>query len=275
MTLEVKGVTLELTASCNLKCTICPLGTGLLKRKCKTMPYALVDRILYDNPNLERINLNNWGEPLLHPEFFRILSGINTRLPKCQIHFATNGTLLSDSVAEKLLKHRIHEIQFSVDGIDDTYERIRNTKYNEVRERIETFIKRRNAAKNPVRIIIKAVVCKETEDGIEALTKAWTGLADEVRLQPMLEYKEGVRSGPCRELFNDPVVVFTDGRVVPCCSDYNGELELGDAYIADLRTIWNGRMAEAIRDTHKRLKYPKVCQLCTEYKTDRCKERFK
>ncbi len=46
------------------------------------------------------------------------------------------------------------------------------------------------------------------------------------------------------------LVVQWDGRVVPCCRDYDGELVLGDATEQTLLEIWRGPALQRLREQH-------------------------
>ena len=276
MHFTLDSVTLELTAVCNLRCTICPLGRGELKRSRTLMPVELVRDILTENSHFTRVNLNNWGEPLLHPRFAEILNLTNTLAPQAKVYFATNATLLDDALSGVLLSAKIHEIHFSVDGVGPHYEHVRGTGYQDVSQRIRAFIAHRARLHSSVRVCIKAVVCAATEAGMDDLVGEWRGVVDEIRLQPLLEFGDrgSRRSAPCPELRNSYVTVLSDGRVTPCCADYNGALTIGHAGEETLESIWNGERAERLRASHDTGAFPEFCLRCTEYRTDKCAERF-
>ena len=61
------------------------------------------------------------------------------------------------------------------------------------------------------------------------------------------------------------------GRVVPCCSDYDGKLILGDANKQTLQEIWDSY--EWLREKHKKLEWNDVpiCKDC-DYN---CKEKYR
>lgn len=276
MNIPITSITLETTALCNLRCRICPTGRGEVERKTKTMSMAMIYKIIRENPQTVRINLNNWGESLLHPEFENIIGHINDKLRDCKICFATNATLLNEATADMILKHNIYEIQFSIDGVGPAYSKIRETGYEHIKKNILSFIEAKRRAGNKTRLVVKAVVNRETEANLDALNGEWEGVVDEVRLQPEITYDSSyIRRTPCPELFNNHLVVLSDGKVTPCCADYNGALTMGDANKSDtLETIWNSGRACALRKAHETGRYPKFCSKCSEYGTDKCKRRF-
>lgn len=275
MNIPITSITLETTAICNLKCKICPTGRREVVRGTKQMTMDLIYKIVMENRGATRINLNNWGEPLVHPAFEQILKLINDELPKCKIYFATNATLLYKDITNMLLKYKIHEIQFSVDGVGEIYSNIRGTEYEYTRKNILDFIETKNEVGNKVKLVLKAVVNKDTEPTLDVLLNDWKGLL-ETKLQPELKYDSSyIRKTPCPELFNNHLVVLSDGRVTPCCSDYNGALCMGFANQDNtLEAIWNSERAQRFRKAHESGRYPKFCLKCSEYETDKCRRRF-
>ena len=63
------SVNLELTNHCNLKCSFCPTGNGLMVRPRGFMDPDVFDRALETAGPLEFVLLFQWGEPLLHPQW--------------------------------------------------------------------------------------------------------------------------------------------------------------------------------------------------------------
>lgn len=109
----------ELTNFCNLKCPVCPIGTGDLRRNPKAMEPELLERLLDEwGQYLLTIALFAWGEPLLHPQLKQMLSiasryTIPTRL-------STNGQNLNDErVIDALITHPPTYLIVALDGLTD------------------------------------------------------------------------------------------------------------------------------------------------------------
>jgi radical SAM protein with 4Fe4S-binding SPASM domain len=62
------------------------------------------------------------------------------------------------------------------------------------------------------------------------------------------------------------IVVLWDGRVVPCCFDYDGINSLGSLQEQSLTEIWHGERLAALREAHKKgnLSNIKLCANCTD-----------
>jgi len=117
-------VTIETTRMCNLKCRMCPLRT--LPRGNKFVEPRLVKRVCSElHPYLDKIIFLGLGEPLMHPRFFELLEIANSY--NVRTEFTTNGTLVTEKVARKLIDHKVYKVNFSVDGATKkTFESMRN-----------------------------------------------------------------------------------------------------------------------------------------------------
>ena len=95
---------IEISGQCNLKCTECSLGSGLMTRHGGLMDIELYKKIIHElSPYLYNINLYFQGEPMLHPRFFDFLEisrGIKMTV-------STNGHFLSEENAGKTCPVRI------------------------------------------------------------------------------------------------------------------------------------------------------------------------
>src|SRR6266496_4055079 len=93
----------ETTAKCNLYCPMCPRETH--KQPKEDMSEDIFDRLVSGSAATgEHMMLIGLGEPLLDPKFF-------DRIERCERHgistlLSTNGTLLDEKNAEKLLATR-------------------------------------------------------------------------------------------------------------------------------------------------------------------------
>jgi MoaA/NifB/PqqE/SkfB family radical SAM enzyme len=65
-------------------------------------------------PSAETVSLSGFGEPLLHPQFCDFLSQVKRAGLRAEL--ITNGTLLSDRVAERLVDEQLDRLAVSTDG---------------------------------------------------------------------------------------------------------------------------------------------------------------
>jgi radical SAM protein with 4Fe4S-binding SPASM domain len=122
-----KLLVIESTSRCNLKCPMCP-------RTIEMSPsgeYGDLDESIL--PNLEgairstaSVCLSSMGKPLLNRRLPAISERIKSVNPLVQVPITTNGSLLSESVAESLIKCGIDSVNVSIDAADPAiYAKIR------------------------------------------------------------------------------------------------------------------------------------------------------
>ena len=264
------SVNLELTNHCNLRCTICPVNTTMRRAK-GFMDGALFRRVIDENPQIHFVLAFQWGEPLLHPEFFDLVRYAADRGVSTMI--TSNGTYLTPENRAKLLSCGLARITFSVDGDATTHRAIRDYDLETLRRDVTQFVKERDAAGAALRIDVSMVVDATTQHALPAFKAEWTGAVDRVQAIPRLIAER--RTTPCRELWRGTLVVLWDGRVTVCCVDSEGLLQVGDARTDSLSTVWNGEKMRALRRAHAERDFPSLCAMCGEYETDGVSKRFR
>ena len=266
MNYRVRTIHLELTNFCNLKCVMC--ATLQMERPKKELSFDLIKKIVNENPQVSAFGLTNWGEPLLHSQFFDIVSFLKQH--NKEVRFCTNATLLNGITILRLVHSGVDQINFSLDGINEVYEQIRNYPYKEVKQNIMNLLSFEKKAEKKIRHRIAATVFDVNESHLEDLKKDWKGILKVVP-QPMLTFKRKVEHKKCHQLFDDHLVVLSDGSVVPCCVDYDANLVVGDAKTQTLNEIINSKKMEALRINN----VDSFCNYCSEYKTMKAARRFK
>jgi sulfatase maturation enzyme AslB (radical SAM superfamily) len=98
-----------------------------MKREKGYMSLATFKRIIDLNPELERIYLTNWGDPLIHPEMAEMIRYTHSKDKHTAI--TTNGTALDRELSRELIKSGLDLIKISVDGDKETYQKIRDYSY--------------------------------------------------------------------------------------------------------------------------------------------------
>ena len=266
----LSSVNLELTNHCNLRCTICPVNTTMQRAKGYMDP-ALFRRVIDENPNLDFVLAFQWGEPLLHPQFFELTRYAADRGIRTMI--TSNGTHLTPENRAGLLACGLDRITFSVDGDHATHMAIRSYDLDVLRRDIMTLVRERDESDSPLRIDISMVVDQATEGALDTYFVDWKGIADRVQAIPRIVAER--RASPCRELWRGTLVVLWDGRVTTCCVDSEGLLTVGDATTAPLSEIWNGEGMRGIRRAHTDGAFPSLCGMCGEYEHPTVSKRFR
>lgn len=120
-TVEIKSAFVETTSSCNLKCKHCYNNSGV---SCNYIDFEVIERLVSSlvELNADFVSISG-GEPLLHPDFDRIMGLLDHYNIKFQI--ITNGTLLHTKI-EVLEKYKRKVfIQISLDGVGTTHDDLR------------------------------------------------------------------------------------------------------------------------------------------------------
>ncbi len=269
-TFYLTSVMLEITNLCNLKCRFCPAEK--MTRARGFMDPALAETVLKTCKNLQYVYLYDWGEPMLHPELPRIIQ-IAAELGH-RTFMVTNGTLLTPTLSESIIRAGLSTICFSIDGLDDVYTMLRGFDYQTLEANVLEFLKIRAKLNPQLRVEINYVVSPDTERHVERFRAMWGDKADHIAFQPMLTYHQVRRERACRELWKGTLVVLWDGTVVACCVDYNGALKVGDATTQDVTGILNSREMVRLRKDHARGHFCSACSFCSEFETECVDGRF-
>lgn len=266
---KYKKVYLEITNVCNLKCDFCPET----KRKAEFISEAAFEQILDQiKPFTDYIYLHVKGEPLLHPNFGRLLDISYEKGFK--VNITTNGTLIDKAADTLIAKPAVRQINFSLHSFDGNQKEISKAAYI---DSILNFSSRAIAESN---IIISlrlwnldsallaenqrkrnlAIMHKIEEyfklpyaiQGNLSETKALK-LCEQVYLNldyefkwPDLQEEEDFNKGTCFGL-RQQVAILVDGTVVPCCLDGEGIINLGNINEDKFADIISGKRAESIR----------------------------
>ena len=264
------SVMLETTNHCNLRCRFCP--SAKMHRPRGFMDPGLAERVLRDCGRLQYVYLYDWGEPMLHPELPSIIQTAS-RLGH-RTFMVTNGTLLTPSLSEAIIRAGLSAICFSIDGLFEIYSSLRGFDYRVLEQRVMEFLGTRERLNPRLRVEINYVVSRETEQQVERFRSIWAARVDHITFQPMLMYSKVRRFRPCRELWKGSLVVLWNGTVVACCVDYDGVLKVGDATEESITSILNSRPMVLLRSDHVRGRFCSLCSYCSEYETECVDGRF-
>ncbi|HET7539561.1 MAG TPA: radical SAM protein [Polyangiaceae bacterium] len=139
---------IELTSRCNLACTQCLRSQGLKPYDIGDIHFEDYRRILAQFPRTMNLFLNGFGEPLMHPEFVDIVEYTRSVLPWAKIGIYSNGTLLREELAARILGSGLTEINVSIDAATpETYRKVRRGgRFDLLHENIRGLLRRRRAA---------------------------------------------------------------------------------------------------------------------------------
>ncbi|MBA4386909.1 MAG: hypothetical protein C0404_02945 [Verrucomicrobia bacterium] len=245
---------IESSSICNLKCVMCPNKDMPAEEK-TLMKLDLFKKIIDEAGTFAGdVYLHHRGEPLTNPALFEMIAYANAA--DLRVRFHTNGTLLDEARADKLLTANPQLVSFSVDGFEkEPYERIRaGANFETTVENICRFATMRRARrlKHPYIVVEKIrfrnPVAPANRDAVQAVRQRFTdaGVDEIIEKDEYLWTQEGnpEPAGPrtC-SICTFPwysMVICADGTVTPCPQDFQGRMKMGDVNRQGLGEIWNG-----------------------------------
>lgn len=266
-----QSILLEPTNACNLRCRMCPAyGEGVKKSRevgfiKKELWMKAIDEI-GSWPSPVNLDIHGAGEPLLHPQFFDIVSYAKSK-NNIIVGFLCNGTIFDQKKAMAVMELGIDWVCFSVDGAQkEIFEYYRKGAVLEsVEENIRYLISLRNHNAKPT---ISFNMVNHEEADINMFIDKWAGLVDSLQVslkRPVLR-EENPRLTllkPCPLLYQQ-LVIGWPGMTGLCCEDYWGDYLTGDFHRESLYDIWHGKRLEKARKLHEisRQKKLYLCRTC-------------
>ncbi|MBI4567432.1 MAG: radical SAM protein [Planctomycetes bacterium] len=117
-------LTLETSAACNLRCTMCSLEEFYAPKGLMTL--ETFERCAPLIPALQSIDFGTTGENLLNPRLMTMMARARAISPGLHMHLQTNATLLDAALAETLVECGLDVLIVSIDAArPETFARIR------------------------------------------------------------------------------------------------------------------------------------------------------
>ncbi len=116
---------IETSFACNLACVMCPWkGIREQSENDGLMDASVWEALRHHLQNAKEIDFSGGGEPLLQPNLADWIT--EAKQAGCKAGFLTNGTLLDETVASRMIQAGVDWIALSADGARaDTFERVR------------------------------------------------------------------------------------------------------------------------------------------------------
>jgi radical SAM protein with 4Fe4S-binding SPASM domain len=267
------AISVELSSRCNLSCPECVTGAGLLERGNGFIDLKIAGKVAEE---LSGKTISAWlyfqGEPMMHPEFFEIVSLFRKMNPV----ISTNGHFLDEESCRKLADSSLKKIIIPYDGTtSDTYNKYRvggdHTLVTEGIRRLADTI-RKNGSR--VKIEIQLLLGRHNEQETKAVAAFAASVNAGFRIKSIqvLDIKRAeawMPSDPVRSRYQKSdgkwesmsshargclrmwtsAVVTADGEVVPCCFDKFAAHSMGNLNDQTFSRIWFGEKYRAFRDS--------------------------
>jgi len=257
-------VDLELSSKCNLHCPMCPTITERFKKlrretfKEGLMDFALIKRIIDEvHPHIYSLRLSWVGEPTLHP---RLIDSVDYA-KKCgikEVSFLTNGSKLHLDYMKKIIEAGLDIMTVSIDGMGDTYNRIRSPlRFDQTINKL-TELRRYMDVTGTKKPLIKIQgVWPAIRDNPEHYYNTFSPLVDLIAFNPLIDYLHNDDDILYADNFSCPqpyqrVTVSADGRAAMCSNDDLVGVIVGDAKTQSIYNIWHGNEMNHVRELHGR-----------------------
>lgn len=267
---------IEILNYCQFNCSFCPKT----KRNPRAMTVDEFTHIIQEiKPYTDTIYLHVLGEPLLHEQLDDLLSV--SEAYQMHVNITTNGYAIKEK-EDILLRHNdLNKINISLHALED--ENHKHLSLTDYMNNIQDFTKK--AVEHNITIIYRLWdtnkkdttilnILKEAYPDIEFTNEVspqnGRKLAYRVFLHQSNQFEWPVQStkteednGYCLGL-KSHIAILSDGTIVPCCLDSEGQIALGNIFTDSLESIITSEKAVAIRDGFRQHKavHP-LCKKCS------------
>lgn len=244
------------------------------------MPRELVEECVAQIKSIQSVRhvyVFNFGEPMAHPDFVELIEYLDKELTPLRksrglvVEMFTNGSLLRGQKADVLLRtNLLTSLILSFDGFGDkeSFEKMRGPYYEKVIQNVTEFGRRAKLEKPGLILRTNSIVPNSDEiggasaismaDAKVELSKVFLESGFEVYTRTLHDYAGDIDlsikgrsapavSGSCHNVESDQVFISANGKVLPCCSQMNEGLSVGDIKETDLVDIYNGPVMNDLR----------------------------
>jgi len=268
----LKKVYIEITNICNLCCSFCPKTRRVPRSLSAEEFHAILQKL---RPHTEYVYLHVMGEPLLHPDLSQMLD--DCRQLGMKVCLTTNGTLLEKRRTALLTAPALHKISVSLHCAEANPSLVQLQSYLQ-----RVFPVCRDAAAN-------GIICTlrlwneggqqdrngEILDFIRSRTELWqpmrngsVKLAENLYLDTAEKFDWPDLAAERRQTqfcygLRDQAAILSDGTVVPCCLDHEGDIDLGNIFRQSFDEILESDRARALYEGFSRRKpTEELCRRC-------------
>ena len=252
----------EPTNRCNKNCVYCARDS--MNRTFHDLSSDAFANIVDKIPRGIYISLTGNGEPLLNKYIYSMIS--LARAKGLLVGLITNGTLLTEKNARKLIESAPNKVQISFDAIDkDVYNKMYRSpsgalSYERVLAKILKFLYLERAQhRNGIFVTISSVLTDAVQEVRAKSSSFWESLpidnyfespAFSLQTDSGLSEERRVKSEEPWQICPTPWITLkinSDGSVNPCCHDFSSKYVIGNINKSPLAEIFNSEKAVALR----------------------------
>lgn len=265
----------ETVSACNAGCIMCP-SSAMKREKAVMRPevhQTILRKISEWGAPISLITHAGLGEPLLDRMLEERIQQEKKVFPDAQVIVYTNGSLLDEERALKLIDSGVDIVSFSINGFrKETYEAVMKLPRDNTYKNVERFceIKQKLGSKVGMCVsLIKTDLCSQQE--LEEYKQFWETKKIQVITPPWISwgnhFEHSIRKHqlPCFYIWKT-MMIDQDGTVKMCCEDYDSQYPLGNIMTQSPSEIFNSaRMQQQrIDQLNGNFSRPEICKNCTE-----------
>jgi hypothetical protein len=150
----------------------------------------------------------------------------------------------------------------SVEPDAETSRQFRGVNLEEIRRNVEEFAR----VKRPgTEIKLSIVAHAGNFERIAGAADYWGPMVSDIKVAPRISFDGTDLSGQCREPWRGNLIVFSDGKVSPCCVDPAAALVMGDIHTEPLSEIVHGPAFRALLSRFIYGGLPDCCTRCRQF----------
>lgn len=269
-------IDIELSDACNLRCSFCAHGLGTVKNV-GFMDEKLATRLIDECVEIGVYSIKfNWrGEVAINPFLPKAVKYAKEK-GILEVQINTNGLPKEKETLIECAKNGIDRIIFSIDGFSkESYEFVRvGGDYEKLMENVHNLLnwKKENNKEKPF-IRVQMVRTNTNAHEVDDFIKYWQPKVDDVRISDVMNRGQGdnfsvgdqitVGRRRCPQPFQR-MIIAKDGRVSPCCGDWNQDYVVGDVNKSSIMEIWNSEKMKYMREVQNKVELDKIdiCKNC-------------
>jgi len=263
-------IDIETSVSCQMRCPMCLRRQVDPKLLSGIMDFDLYKKIIDEcsERGVYSVKLSWRGEPLLNPRIVEMVKYAKNRGIK-DVAFLTNGERLSPELTVGLVEAGLDWISFSIDGLDDMYERIRYpATYEGIVKKVKYLKEYRDQRGRNKPLIRVQTIYSAIKENPSEYFRIWDKIADKVYVIADQVRGDRVRfpqdpNYVCLEPWRR-ITIGWNGVVQQCITDYEEFNSLGDVKNQSLYEIWHGAKFNELRDLikNKKIYTNNLCSIC-------------
>lgn len=241
--LPIEWISIEVDSHCNLRCTMCPIGHGLVKNQGRITVDTVEKIAELAVGYTDKIALAVMGEPLLHPKLVDMVKAIRARDLNCLLW--TNGQLMTEEKSKSLLTAGVSKVIFSYEIIDKQLHEITRLRadYDVVMKNLDDFIRLKDEISPGTEVSIWNIVTdtsiplvfpqriQEKYQDVELYASYAMDWHGEIDVGESTE-KLNVTPSICNQI-QRYLSVSWEGDFISCCNDFNHEYPIVNVHEVD------------------------------------------